>query len=516
MTPTLLLAWACAAALLFLSRSAYRLRAPEEVPNDAYAHLMLMKDIRENGFRYPDEPPDVATGGHYAYPHGMHWVLAFLPRRLWGGLDRYFSGIVDVLYSGFFLVLSATGVLSFEQFVLALGLFVATPEFARPDQAHGRGLSGRKPGALLVTGSLLAFLFWVASGTVAWLAASVLAAALVALTSKFGLQALAFVYLAVGALTAPVGLLVPVAGVVGAVLLSGGTYVRILRTHVRHSYNYAKQYGRWHPGSNIVASESRLRTVLGNLAAGDLSKGDLKYVRELTVVRIATNNPFVPLLVVTYAYGAWLGVGLPVPAGTHGWVAGGLFAFAFTSLPPFRFLGEAERYLEYTFLPAAVLVATAWVEFGAAYRAAVLLAVAFGLVVLVAYQYLYDDVVTTPAGERADWADLVSFISAQPAATVVVQPTNRARELAWETPHAVVEMGLNASSTPETVSEKNRLHEYGVPFVTDDVDWLDANYGPRWVVFDRTRRPYDGLAPPDGEPAFENDHFAVYPFERYR
>lgn len=515
MQPSGIFVWLGAVVLLFFTRTFYRILTPRERSRDGYIHLMFMKDIRDNGYRYPESPEYLATGGQYAYPHAMHWILSFLPCRFWDRIDLYFSGIMDGFFSILFLSLYYIGWLSTTEFIVALGLFLATPEFARPDQAHGCGLSGRKPGGLLVATSLLSLVLWLNGGGSLFLVVSGVVAALIALTSKFGLQALTFISLVLGITTTPIALTLPVASVILALILSFGTYRRILRTHIRHSYNYAKEFDRWHPGSNLIASNRRFRTLFQNLINCDLSKGDLKTVREIAILRTIVNNPFVLLIIGTYAYTIWNGRTLIVESGLEMWIAGGLFAYVFTSFPPFRFLGEAERYLEYIFLPSALLITAAWTNFDATYKILVISVIGAGILILIIYQYIYVTVIRTPPAEQKAWDEVQFFFQDRDSDTVIVQPTNRARDLAWKTGVTVVDIGLNASSSPTAVEEKNKLHEYEVPYVTDDLDWLEYRYNPGWVVFDKTKMPFKGLTPPKEEPYLQNSFFSIYKFDQF-
>ncbi len=503
--------------VLFLSRTAYRISHPDDITRDAYAHLKFIRDIRNHNHTMPEEPSGLTTGGRYSYPFFMHWLLSFTPRSTWPFIERYFSGIMDVIFTGYFLILGILGYLTDFQILLCLLIFITTPEFARADQSHGKGLTARKPGMVLVTGSFLWFLLWFNGGGIVFLFLSFLFGALVALTSKFGLQALMFISIGIGILVSPIALFLPILSVAIAFALSFGEYKHVFRTHIRHSYRYAINYDTYHPGSTVPSIQGtdiveRLRNILQR----DISKEDLWHVREQTAVRILVNNPFI--LVYLLAIGQYFTSSVTFSTslvGLNEWVYGGLAAFIFTALPPFRFLGEAERYLEYAFLPMVLIIAESWQVFGSLFKTSTLIISAGGMTVLFLYMYLYEEYISTSDSAKQSWNEMIDFLNKQNPGTLIVQPRNKSRGIVWETDHDVVDVGLNTSSTEEVVKQRERIFSLGSPHITDDIDWLDERYSPDFVVFDKEYEPFTGLQPLEHQPRFENSYYKVYEFDSY-
>lgn len=373
-----------------LLRSTYRMIAPDHAGGDAYDFFIQITDIKRAGHRRPDEPSAVVTSGVYRYPYFVLWLLSFLPTDWLESVDRHFSPTMDLLFALLLVSLAPLGLLSWPQVPLVLLLFLATPQFMRPDLSHGTGLSMRKPGLLLSTGSLLALVDWTAGGAVWTVALAAVLGGFLMMTSKFGLQAWSFAVVGVAVVTTPLALVVVPAALVVATVVSGGRYLRILEGHLLHVHDYAveKQYKRFnHSLPNPVAwflaflrVDSRMET--------------LRLVHGNRWLRPFVDAPFSVVALATYGFAVAVGADATfgLHPSFHGWVVVCVVAFVVTSLPHFLFLGQSERYLEYSFLPAVLIVARGTETLGVAFDVVVGLSVLGGLAVAAVYVWSYRNV----------------------------------------------------------------------------------------------------------------------------
>jgi len=501
--------WLVAAVLvvgIFLSRSVYTLMVPDAIDRDAYAHMLYTSDIKRNGHTIPDRPRQVETSGTYAYPFLLHWVLSFLPLRWLPAVDRFFSPLADVVFTLLLFALVPLGVGDSWIVVFGLTVFLLTPQFVRPDLPNAIGLSSRKPGLILATASLLTFTSWLSTGSQPVLAAAVVCGATVFLSSKFSVQALLFVCLGLS-IAAPVALLYFVASALLAVVASSGAYLAVARSHLAHLYEYAliKQQKIFEPVRwNLLALLREIETVDELLRAAYNNR----------IVRPLVNNPYAIVLGVTVVTQATTGTALDVPRIYYLWIGACVAAFVLTSLPYMLFLGKAERYLEYAFVPSVVVLAEGWRTFGAPYRAVVGVVLAGGVAVVAVYIWAYPRFFFSAEDER-NWAELIDALSEFDPGTVVVQPFSGARRVAWSTNHSVVDFVMNEGTTPNAESDALCPDRYRV--ITSDVAWLADQYEPDLVVFDREKlgevETTGGLRPPRGDPVFENDRFELYRFD---
>lgn len=493
---------------LFLTRSVYSFVGPSRVGRDAHAHLLFARDIANNGHRIPDKPSKTVTEGIYAYPYLLHWILSFVPDRWLPTVDRYFSGLLDVLLSLLILSLEPMGVLESHEVLLALIVFIATPEFMRPDLSHGLGISGRKPGVVLTTVSILLFTMWVEFASPLAFLVAVLAGAGVLLTSKFSTQAFFFIVLALSVFVDATGLALLAGSFIVVATLSLGRYLTILKGHLTHLHDYA------------VAKQFKITNVKPSVSIPRLD--DVETISDLleagyknNVVRPLINNLFVIVVGFTYLMIYTSGEQILLPEGFYVWIGAGIGVFLLTSLPYLRFLGQAERYLEYTILPSVALIAKGWTAFGQTYRLVVglLVIVGIAMVPIFAWAYLNE---FSYSERSARFDEVARWLNTKADDVVVVQPIWKGRAVAWNTGHRVVDPILNGGTTKASAKELAQLfpREYGK--VTGDVDWLMEQYDPGWVVFETSpgkEYPEPVLRPPDSPPAFENDWFQVYPFE---
>jgi hypothetical protein len=494
---------------IFVFRIIYRIIEGDHADSDAYGQLLQIREIRRANHRRPESPNFSAAAGKYAYPYLVIWVLSFVPSRFLEDVERYFSGIMDVLYTLLFLVLLRFDILSEAGVLLALAVFFATPQFMRPDLAHGYGLSSRKPGLLFATGSLFSFYQWASTEVYVWFAVAVLCGAAMVMASRFSLQAYVFILLpsAIFVDISAIPLLILV--LLTAVVVSRGRYLLILKTHISHMYDYATELQYKNKfDHNLPNPIGFVKAVL----FADSYRERLDEVRTATILGELVMNPFVIPVVV----GLVLLENTAVPVGFSIWIASTLAAFVLTSLPHLLFLGQPERYLEYGFLPAVVLLSSGTFTLGPEYKLLIALTVVGGFVVELFLIYLFTNNLSKPTGSN-DKQELISYLKSKQKGVVLAQPTIILANIAWETEHDVVDFFGGTPHTSEKATQQyNKIYPNTYCFVTNDLDWLQREFAPDWVVFDLEKT--DGLEETDlSLPAtsaiFENKRFKLYDFD---
>jgi hypothetical protein len=408
------------------------------------------------------------------------------------------------------LSLVPAGILSEWQGLAILGIFAFTPQFMRPDLPNAIGLSARKPGLLITVIGLLAATAWLSTGQLWLLAVTVFLASATFLTSLFSAQALLFVMFGFAIAGHPVTLVIFSAGVIIAILVSGGGYAVIIKNHLKflHEFATVKQQKIFDPVRLDILTLLR-----------EIDSLETLFVKAYhnRIVRPLANNQYFVGVLVTYAYALTVGEIPAIPFGFHIWIVSCFAVFVLTSLPPFMFLGKAERYLEYAFPPGALLLVRAWGEFGVFYRGIVATILLSGAIVILTYILTFKRFFSVPS-EEANLREVINYLNELEPGTIVVNPFWKARKIAWETDHSVVDFVMNEGLTPTTESDYLFPESYG--FVTDDVEWLAETYNPDYVVFDFRKKDemaeHGELQPPAVEPLFVAGDFEVYKFEAYR
>lgn len=338
-----------------------RLQAPFAYSSDTYFHLFLAREIRANHFRVPRQIKRIILPHESTYPFGYHYVLAALPEpaRLWA--ERLTGAAADTLALAVVVLFSVAALpagTSGRTIGLTAALFALSPGYLRlasgPRAYWG---SPRPVGQLLYLVHAACAYIALSSGEWSWLLPSVIAGALIVLTSKFSAQVMLFFGLGLGGFVDWSYALAAFLALVLALLLSGRSGAKVISGHYKHSRFYFR-----HLQQIFVQSHAR---------------GLREYSRStrdawLTLIRNHQWRPLVHwLLGDTFSLHVFvfvftpvaLALGLALVQDNYSelehfllvWCAVALVCMVLTRWRPLMFLGDAERYLEYALLPAIVL-----------------------------------------------------------------------------------------------------------------------------------------------------------------
>jgi len=492
---------------IFTSREINNVYQREYVTSDGYYHIQYIDEIRQNGHRLPEELDGTATGVVPTTPFFLHWLLSFIPRRFDRTIDTHFPAIADLAYALLFFLPYFVGLINSFELAIAVGICLVTPEFTRFDIAHGKSISARKPGLILTTFGIFSFTWWVTTGGLPWLIASLCAVAIVLLSSKFAIQALVFIVatLTIGGYAST--LLILVLGLGLATLMSGGHLIYTLRAHVLFLKDYAeeKQYIYLEPPTNPVELLKRLSSVR---SIGDFGRTILTTNEIMGVVY----NPFVVAVSVVYLTAVFTEWSLPaVPHVFYVWILGGVVGFSVTLLPHMQFIGEAERYLEFAFFPSAIVLAKA-VDVSAPSTIGLIVAlVVFGIFVIAFNYWRYRQPSKGSGFERNEnWQRMIEELNTIEPGVLVLQPSSYAEEIMYRTEHSMVHF-MNPPHTPaefENFRDIRKDHPRGI---TDDVAWLSENYDPDYILFN-TQLYLGGLETPEKSPLRKFGEYELYEF----
>ncbi|NLE58329.1 MAG: hypothetical protein GX616_08210, partial [Planctomycetes bacterium] len=343
--------------------------------SDAGFHLLMRREIRNNGFRVPCKLQPCLFDEHVTYPWLYHQLIAFLPEAWLCRLPALPSAIIDGLHAGlaYWGGCWLAGVLGHPEASVRAGLFSALIFGLNPALlAHGMGprayeVTPRPLGEFFLSVALLSVVRAASGGSWGWWGVAVLAGGLLLLSSKFAAQVLVFYV--------PLLALVPgfraafwtlPGAFLAALLMSGGRYWKALqgqRIFLRYylqtmqfSYSFVADRNRW----------KEVREAWGALRRNGFFSRE--FLRALA--RLYTMNTYL-LMLVRGAVFLVLGVmGLsaahreawqlarPPALWFLAWSCAWLPPFLLTSTKHLRFLGEAERYAEYAICPVSILVAT--------------------------------------------------------------------------------------------------------------------------------------------------------------
>lgn len=331
-------------ALCFATRIYWRLKHPN-FGNDTWSHLAVARAIRKNRYRLPETSGIHFNDGPWDYPPLLPYLMALFPEKRALGASKYIPAVFDTLScaaTGAFLFLvvqwdrlpwpldpgNLLNAIPAGLLVPALGMLIwtFTPMTAVDTFQH---LSPRPLGNffMVLTVMLMFLYYW--DPRWEYLALMVVPVTLIHLSHKFTLQALTFLNIAVALfLRQPWFLVIQGIGLIAAVLVSGGHYVRVLRGHLAFMDYYRRSGARKYPGKYGLHRERLMKII----------KLDL------------TGNPWIYFLIPVLVLGGW-------PPDLASAMALSMAAcYLLVSLNPLLFLGEPERYFETATFPLAFTI----------------------------------------------------------------------------------------------------------------------------------------------------------------
>lgn len=383
---------------------------------DVWFYLLYAEALRRQR-RLPAQLPHfVLDIKEQWYPPLFPALLALLPETLRARVKERISPIVDV-FQLLLLIFTAVFFGAGPAAALLAGLIYAvTPTLVYEHST----LNSRSLASLILTLFMMSLLGLFTQGDWRWIVAGGLVGALLLLTHKMATQLFAFLVLAMTLIGRRGDILVTgLLAVVGAFVLSGGFYLKILRGHVqilsfwrKHLMNLnAHQVYDSPLYDGPRPSKHPVRRFYGSGIAG---------VWRLVRILVA-HNPWallLPWLVWSHSRDQFEGF-LLLWAGL-GWAAVVLTTF----VPPLRFLGEGFKYAKFAAFPLAILLGQAlagWPEVLVAVPILVLSGVAIHRLLKGRRFEMLD----------GDFQKMVAFLKEDPREPVATIPVHLADPLAY-------------------------------------------------------------------------------------
>lgn len=312
-------------------------------------------------------PRDSVQEGIRGYPVFPHFLISRFPRESHGRVAQVFNVLWDLLVAALVMVgylilegprdASPQKTLGLPHAVWAALLFLTMP-ILTPMNARVSGVGGRTLGLFLVTCYTGALGAGIITQNPLWYIPAAILGLFVVISSMFGLQAMVAMTLTLAAWTPSIGPLGVLLAVFAVSFLFPSIGAKdVLRHYIQHKIWYFRhsERGTTAGGRNRVQEYLTLPVVLISNPHDFLKR----VATRLTFVIAAYSVPCFWVLLVFKMLGAGQAVGPASESGIEdlfwGMAFGGLFAFLFTSLPKFGFLGQAERYFEYATPAIAIL-----------------------------------------------------------------------------------------------------------------------------------------------------------------
>ncbi|HMP76288.1 MAG TPA: hypothetical protein PKE12_08335 [Kiritimatiellia bacterium] len=317
--------------------------------HDSWFHLLLADAMRASGHRVPRRIPGFLLSTHVAYPPLLHYLLSFAGRRARERLEPWLGGICDGLTAVVIYAVAAHGLPGGTP---AWGwgatlLYTVTPGMLGvgwgPRALHG---TPRVFGQLLFAGSSCCFLLHRGTGNILWMGTAILIGSLIVVASRFTAQVFVLGALLLAVILHAWSPLVWAGASLALSFVWFGGYARqLVKGHLRSLWMQAASFRRGRFDDPEIQQRNQWRDLFGLpwFLLFDRNRARKILLQRNTFLLALIQMPLLPaylLLRPSAPSPPWL---QPLEA----FLLAGAILFLLTSLRPFLFLGEAERYLEH-------------------------------------------------------------------------------------------------------------------------------------------------------------------------
>jgi len=327
--------------------------------SDHYFHLMLIKQIKENKNRFIRNFNNIIGNSYVFYPQFLHWLLSyFYPKRISVAIKLHnvfvylVTGIMAFFFWKFYLEHYYVFLVKDEFYVLLfVGLIISlTPYSYHLKNAKNSGLSARSFGIFLVHAYLYSLALMINSSPWFFLSAS-LSVLLIFISSQFALQFIIFSTPIIALMALNLSLMGPlVLGLILFLIL----FNKIATTFLYGQFNHKRIYYKYLADSFILKIRFSIwRDWIYDFwlklfrAVKKKESFNASYFYENSLFILIFLFPGIPCLAIYYILG---GKDFTIINGELFWtfLFSSLFLFFIFSFRKTRFLGEPERYVEFT------------------------------------------------------------------------------------------------------------------------------------------------------------------------
>jgi len=347
----------------FLVRVFPRIRLKNVFSSDTYFHLYCAKVLDENNLKIPPKFSRIILDHEYSYPFGYHWFLSLFKNKLRYRIERMTGAIFDSLSIIIIFIFLNTNFITYSEIpikskipLMISSLLAFSPALLRmgsgPRAYNG---SPRTIGQFLYLVHILSAYSALNGNEILLFAISLISGGIAIITAKFTTQVTLFFGVFFVLFIEPgYGLLV-IGCFIFSILISNGRSLKILNGHIIHSLIYFKFLQK-------VFLYPHLKTGLQYLKemVRILKSKNLKSIIEW--IWITEKHPLHLTLFVYPQYILLIYVFFQISQITFFdkflliWTIAGFFLFVITKWSPLLFLGEGERYLEYSLFPSITFI----------------------------------------------------------------------------------------------------------------------------------------------------------------
>ena len=339
-----------------------------KINSDTWYHIVCADNIRKNKHGIPKNLEGYLLPSGYNYPFFYHFLLSVVPTQTIIKYERMISGLFD----GVLIVISYVmfgQVLGDSVLALELSILLAfSPTLLKV--STGPRAYDLTPRVFSELTTLIYFLamyqFYLSSDYLFYLVA-LFFGAVSFLTNKFSIQVIPIFCLFMGTYLGSISILVsPLYVFVLTIILSNDRYFKAVKQHFIHLYKYATelknqdsfcvkhfnsicQYKQFFRSLITLKLKAAYRILHANLVYFNFAYKDFEFFILLALVSVGG---------LSYLDGATSNDSYLVA-----WLISGILTFVITGTYSFKFIGEADRYLEYAIFPLYIFLSVVLEEY---------------------------------------------------------------------------------------------------------------------------------------------------------
>ena len=436
-------------------------------------------------FQDSEDPEGIPLPGIYDYPPGFHYFLAIFPDAFRMQMEKWASAFFDMLHClvVYFFSLYIFSKAYSSEAVSWTGLWVSLLFMMSPSLTSvGSGPrayqgTARTPGELLFTLSVACGYIYFIDGVLLFLLLAGFFGGLLLLTSKFAAQVFLFFNLIIFFFSQDLSWLgIPCLAILFALIMSRGHYKEVALGHWDHCQYYRRAISK---RFYLVAGKNKLKDI--KTLIPDLFRTPGKAAQTIlmdnTYLQLIIKNP--QLFFLAFIFSPGLSETGGINTVLYIWTGASLLAFFITSLRPFLFLGEAERYLEYALLPQFLLIGTGGFMFPFAYFMICYEIILYGIFAGI-FIYIYRQ----KEKKVPDFEEMASFIGSDERIQKILPVyLNDALRLAYESGKGIAHFPGNFRNRFFPFSEFLFFYEKVYPFPNENLKGLMERYQYDAVCF---------------------------------
>lgn len=463
------------AIVCFMLRAWPRLAIKLPTSSDTHFHLFFAKILNQNSGRVPVIFDQIVIPHKADYPYFYHWILSTFSSKAVERIERFTSPLSDTLIMLLIPIVAKQCGFNFDHknLIVICAIYTFYPGLFRGSSGP-RAFSGcpRVMGQFLYLLHIVLYVHYFQSNQMWALIACLIIGATLPLTAKFGTQVL-FFFLPVIVFASPFYLLVFVLTMILSYILSGKNLLTVLGGQYRHSCFYFKYMQKNFLWPSRLSAKNYLKN---SLRVAWISLKTLTPKPVLNYI-FGVRQPLNTLLFI-FPFHVYFFFDLLASANYLSvWVSlisASILWFILTSFKHLAFIGESERYLEYSLVPCLIFVVPHFIEY-LIYFIPIMALISLWL----GFEYFKNN-----KQRSEDLIELRKILTPIPL-NEVIWPIGSFHHTSLYLSNArVISFGANLDENVIGLDTYRLIYE-NAPYPSGEVKTIMENYHPSWVLTDR-------------------------------